>query len=491
MASIDTQPTDRDLNTPALDRSALKPTETTRRPWLVLVAMTGALAMIMLDQTVVTVALPTMARNLSISPTGQQWVVSAYVLALAALVALGGKLGDVIGRVTTFRLGMVVFALSSVACGLTPAHAWGETWMIASRAAQGAGAALMMPASAAIVIGSSAPAMRGRAMAAYSGISMLFLVVGPVLGGLLTEYWSWRIVFALNVPVAVLSLVLVRLAKPANVEVPGSHVRYRDAGLLVGGLLLTVLAIEESSRWSWSSSLTWTVLGGGVALVGVFAAVQLRSADPLVDVRLLLARPFLGATLSIAALQFGLSAAVLYGSLYNQQLLGMSPIEGGLAALPLILAVAVGAQVGGRWFDWYGVRKPVLTGLTLGVAGLSLWTASLPGLDYRWQVPGMILTGLGLGLTISPANTDALNRVSGADLGQASGIVQTMRQLGGTLGVAVIGAVVLGTLGAGAGREHAAVGVTTGFAAATLAFAAAVAVAAWLLPPKEARTPQS
>src|SRR5262245_42488885 len=230
MASIDTQPTDRDLNTPALDRSALKPTETTRRPWLVLVAMTGALAMIMLDQTVVTVALPTMARNLSISPTGQQWVVSAYVLALAALVALGGKLGDVIGRVTTFRLGMILFALGSVACGLAPASAGGETWIIVSRAVQGAGAALMMPASAAIVIGSFAPARRGRAMASYTGISMLFLVVGPVVGGLLTEYWSWRIVFALNVPVAVLSLALVRLAKPTNVAVPGSHVRYRGPG---------------------------------------------------------------------------------------------------------------------------------------------------------------------------------------------------------------------------------------------------------------------
>src|SRR5262245_57371688 len=304
MASTHTQLTRTPLNDPGLGPPVTSSPETTRRPWLVLVAMTGALAMIMLDQTVVTVALPTMARDLSLSPTGQQWVVSAYVLALAALVALGGKLGDVIGRVTTFRLGMILFALGSVACGLAPASAGGETWIIVSRAVQGAGAALMMPASAAIVIGSFAPAQRGRAMASYTGISMLFLVVGPVLGGLLTEYWSWRIVFALNVPVAVLSLVLVRLAKPANVEVPGSHVRYREAGLLVGGLLLTVLAIEESSRWSWSSSLTWTVLGGGLALVGVFAAVQLRSADPLVDVRLLLARPFLGATLSIAALQF-------------------------------------------------------------------------------------------------------------------------------------------------------------------------------------------
>jgi EmrB/QacA subfamily drug resistance transporter len=455
------------------DRSA-------KRAWLVLVAMTGSLSMIMLDQTVVTVALPSMARDLLLSPSGQQWVIGAYVLALAAFVALGGRLGDVLGRVKTFQLGMVVFAVGSVACGFAPVSGWGETWIIASRAGQGIGAGLMMPASAAIVISAFAPSARGRAMAAYAGISQLFLVVGPVIGGVLAEDWTWRAVFWLNVPVALLSLILVRVAKPANVAIPGSRMRYVDAAFLVGGVLMTVLAIQESSRWS--SSVIWPVLSAGLVLMAAFAVRQLRVSDPLVDVRLLGKRPFLGANLALAVLQFALTAVVLYGSLYNQQILGFSPIEGGLAALPLILGVAVASQVGGRWYDRSGARRPALTGLAIALVGLALWTASLPGLDYRWQVPGMLLAGLGIGLTLSPVNTDALSRVADHQRGQAAGIVQTMRQLGGTLGVAVIGTIVLNTLGAGSGRHDAAHAVAIGFAASTVVLVVAILAAAWLLP---------
>src|ERR1700761_165710 len=162
--------------------------------WLVLVAMTGSLSMIMLDQTVVTVALPSMSRDLPLSPTGQQWVVNAYVLAMAALVALGGKLGDKLGGVTTFRIGVAVFFLASMACGLAPTGVLGEPWIISARMLQGAGAALMVPVSAAIVMGAFSVAERGRAMAIYAGISQMFLAVGPLLGGVLTESVSWRTV---------------------------------------------------------------------------------------------------------------------------------------------------------------------------------------------------------------------------------------------------------------------------------------------------------
>ena len=385
-------------------------------------------------------------------------------------------------------MGMVVFALGSVACGFAPVSGWGETWIIASRAGQGIGAALMMPASAAIVISAFAPAARGRAMAAYAGISQLFLVVGPVVGGVLAEDWTWRAVFWLNVPVALLSLVLVRVAKPANVAIPGSRMRYVDAALLVGGVLLTVLAIQQSSSWSWSST-TRPVLALGVLFLAVFTVHQLVMADPLVNVRLLGRRAFLGANLATAALQFALTEVVLYGSLYNQQILGFSPIEGGLAALPLILGVAVASQVGGRWYDRSSARRPALTGLALAFGGLALWTDALPGLDYRWQVPGMLLTGLGLGLTMSPLNTDALSRVADHQRGQAAGIVQTMRQLGGTLGVAVIGTIVLNTLGTSTSRNDAAHAVATGFAASTGALVLAILAAAWLLP-KQPRTPR-
>jgi MFS family permease len=426
----------------------------------VLIAMTGALSMIMLDQTVVSVALPSMSRELPLSATGQQWVVNAYVLAMASLVALGGKLGDRFGGVTTFRLGVLIFFLASTACGLAPHGPLGEPWLIAARVLQGAGAALMMPASAAIVIGAFGVSERGRAMAIYAGISQVFLAIGPLLGGLLTESVSWRAVFWLNVPVGIAALVMVHVARPVNVRQPGVTIRAGSVLLLVVGIATTVLAVQQANAWSWTSPATLLTLA----------------------TRLLLSTWFV-----LGLVQFGLLAVVLFGSLYLQDLLRLSPIQAGLGVLPLILPIAAAAQFGGRWYDKAGVRPPVLTGLAIAVLGLAGWAAALPQLGYPLQVPGMIVTGFGIGLVISPTNTDALGRVDAAERSQASGLVQTVRQLGGTFGVAIIGAVVLGIEGAGTAAgtgggsaagsaQNAADAVTVGFAVAAAAFAVALLV---------------
>ena len=449
--------------------------------WLVLVAMTGSLAMIMLDQTVVTVALPSMARQLHLGPTGQQWVVNAYVLALAALVACGGKLGDLLGRATTFRAGVTVFFAASAGCGLAP----GAAVLIAARGLQGVGAALMMPASAAIVINAFDRRERGRAMAIYAGISQLFLAIGPLLGGFLTETVSWRAVFWLNVPVGLAALALVHAARPENARQAGSRLSVTAVALLTGGIGLLVLGLQQSSQWSWGSPATLLTIAAGAAGIAVFAVTQLRSADPLLDLRLFARRPFLGDSLVMALVQFGLLAAVLYASLYLQELLGFSPITAGLATLPLVLGITAAAQAGGRWFDRSGVRAPVLTGLSTALAGLAAWTLALPQLSYGWQVPGMLLTGVGLGLTISPTSTDGLNRASRAERAQASGLIQTARQVGGTFGVAIIGTIIAQILrngGAVPTSQHAAGAITAGFAVATASFGAALLAGALLLP---------
>ena len=401
--------------------------------WLILVSMTGSLAMIMLDQTVVSVALPAMSSDLSLSPTGAQWVINAYVLAMAALVALGGRLGDRFGGVTTFRIGVLTFFLASVGCGLAPSGPAGESVIIAFRALQGAGAALMMPVSASIVIAAFPAAERGRAMAIYAGISQIFLAMGPLLGGFLTQTVSWRAVFWLNVPVGIAALILVQIARPTNARNPGGAIRFRDVALLVLGVGLTVLAIQEASRWSWTSPLTWSVLIVGLLLAALFVRVQLASESPLVNVRLLTRRPFLADNVVMGLVQFGLLPVVLFNSLYLQDVLGLSPILTGLGILPVILPVTVAAQIGGRWFDRFGVRRPVLIGLSICTVGLIAWTAALPSLTYPAQVPGMIMTGFGLGLTLSPTNTDALSRVNAAERAQGSGLLQTIRQLGGTV----------------------------------------------------------
>lgn len=451
--------------------------------WLVLVAMTGSLSMIMLDQTVVTVALPVMSDDLGLSPTGQQWVVNAYVLALTALVAFGGKLGDRVGGVRTFRLGVAGFFIASALCGLAPAGAFGEAWIIAARVLQGAAAALMVPTSGAIVISAFPAQERGRAMAAYAGISQIFLAIGPLIGGVLTESVSWRAVFWLNVPVGVAALVLVAIAKPAQTMRPG-RIRAGALALLVGGLGASVLAVQEAATWGWDAPLTLVLLVGGVAATATFVVTQLRVPDPLVDVGLLRRGPFLGDVVVNGLVQFGLLAAVLHSSLYLQDLLNYSPVQTGLAVLAMVLPITVAAQLGGRWFDRAGVRPPALAGLAISTVGMLAWTLALPYLSYPLQVPGMVLTGFGLGLTISPTNTDALSRVRAAERSQASGVLQTVRQLGGTVGVAVVGAVVLGIEHRGTrgpDPQVAADAIAAGFAVSTAAFAVALLVAVRLL----------
>lgn len=452
------------------------------RRWLVLIAMTGSLSMIMLDQTVVTVALPSMARDLPLTSHGQQWVLSAYVLAIAALVAVGGRAADLLGRPRAFRIGVTLFFLASAGCALTPAGALGEAGIIAFRVLQGAGAALMMPVSATIVLGAFPEGERGRVMAIYAGISQIFLALGPLIGGLLTEYVTWRAVFLLNVPVGIATLVLVALAKvPNRPERTASGISVLDVGLVVTGLAGTTLAVQQSAAWGWGSPLTLGLLAAGVALTGWFVVRQVHASDPLIHLRLFADRGFTGAALVMGLVQFGLLGTILYNSIYVQNLLGFGPVQAGLAALPLILPLTVAAQVGGRWYDRAGVRPPVLTGMAVCTAGTVAWLLALPGLDYSRQVPGMIAVGLGLGLTLSPTNTDALGRVPEPERSQASGVVQTVRQLGGTLGIAVIGSVVLLATPAAPGPTGTADAIAAGFGVAAAAFAVAVLAGMWLL----------
>lgn len=452
-----------------------------QRPWLTLIAMTGALSLIMLDQTVVTVALPTMAHDLPLSPAAVPWVVNAYVLAMASFVAVGGKLGDRLGRPSTFRLGIILFILGSAGCALTPAGSWAAPVLLTCRVIQGLGAAVMMPASGVMVIDAFPREKSGRVMAIYAGISQIFLALGPLIGGYLTQYVSWRAVFLLGVPVGLLALLLAAIARPVSGRRP-TRLSGLDVTQIVVGLGLTTFAIQQTSVWSWSSPLTWGVLGAGLLLVAIFAVRQLRSADPLVDLRLLGNRGFLGDSVTMGLIQFGLLGIVLYSSIYSQEILGFSPMLSGLSSLPLIAPIMVAAQFGGRWFDRAGVRPPVLTGLVVSFTGTLAWLVALPVLSYPLLVPGMVLVGIGLGLTMSPTNTDALTRAGQARRGQASGLIQTVRQIGGTLGVAVIGGVVGANLADGASSHvGAADAIAAGFMVAAGAFGLAVLSATLLL----------
>ena len=266
----------------------------------------------------------------------------------------------------------------------------------------------MMPVSATIVLAVFPEGERGRVMAIYAGISQVFLALGPLVGGLLTEYVTWRAVFLLNVPVGLATLALVAVAKIENRPVAGARIAVRDAALVVPGLALVTLGVQQLASWG---PISLVLLAAGVGLVAWFVARQLRSADPLIHLRLFADRGFTGDAVVMGLVQFGLLGIVLYSSIYLQELLGFGPMAAGLAALPLILPLTVAAQVGGRWFDRAGVRAPVLAGLALCTVGIVAWLVALPALSYAWQIPGMLLVGVGLGLTLSPTNTDALGRV--------------------------------------------------------------------------------
>jgi EmrB/QacA subfamily drug resistance transporter len=413
------------------------------RRWWVLATMTGALSMLMIDQTVVSVALPTMQRDLALSASGVQWVVNAYLLALAVLVALGGRAGDIFGPERVFRIGLVTFVGASAACGL----ANGETWIIAARAIQGIGGAFMIPATGAIVINAFAPRERGRAMGIYAGASMVFLALGPLVGGLLTQGVSWRAVFYLNLPIGLATLALAHVVMPrAEAARPqGGSIDWLGSALLVTGLGSLVLALMQGQTWGWHSTAVVGLLSAAAVIAPVFVWWELRCDQPLVKLALFRRGNFGIDNVILAGVQFALVGVSVFGAIWVQDVLGFGPIEAGLSLLPLTLPLLVAAPLAGRVFDRIGPRAPLAAGALLLALSLAWLALALHHLSYPWLIPGYIAMGAALGCVISPASTDAMNAAAPSERSQASGLTQMMRQVGGAIGIAVLGAVVAST----------------------------------------------
>jgi EmrB/QacA subfamily drug resistance transporter len=414
----------------------LRITEENRR-WWILITMTGSLSMMLIDQTVVSVALPTMQRDLGLTTTGVQWVVNAYLLAIAVFVALGGRAGDILGNVRVFRVGALLFVAASAACGF----AQSETWIIVARTLQGIGAALMTPASGAIVINSFGPGERGRAMGIYAGVSMVFLALGPLIGGLLVQGVSWRAVFFVNLPVGIAMLALAQVTmRPDRPQ--GGRVDWVGAPLIVVGLGSLVLALMQSRAWGWGSPAVIGLLVAAAVLIPATIAWELRQREPLVQLRLFADRNFRGDNVALAAIQFAITGVSVFGAIWVQDVLGFGAIEAGLSLLPMTIPLLLIAPRVGVVYDRIGPRLPVAAGAAcVGVALVwnALWMREL---SYAWMAPGYVLMGIGLGLAMSPANTDAMNAAPVLLRGQASGVIQTVRQVGATLGIALMGTIV-------------------------------------------------
>jgi EmrB/QacA subfamily drug resistance transporter len=414
---------------------------TARSRSLVLAAMIFAVSMTFIDQTIVSIAAPHIQRELGLTNTGMQWAINAYLLALAALFAFGGRLADTMGHRRMVMLGVVIFAGSSAACGLTPTGSAAEAWIVAFRAVQGAGGAIMFPAALAAVVQTFPLQQRGRALALFFGIAGGLTAIGPVLGGFLTE-WTWRAIFWVNIPVAIVAVVLTALSKTANVTRP-APIDYRGLVLVAGGVGLSVFGFQQSTVWGWHNPGIGLSIAAGVVLLVIFGYTEVSTRSPLIQLSIFRIRAFLveNVVLGVAMLVF--IPVFFFSSEFAQISLGESAQQTGVILLYFFVGFAVAAQIGGRILDRRGAKPTVTFGCGLAAVGFYLWAGALTQLKLSSEVDYIIMAGAGMGLMLGPASTDAVNRASRFSYGEATGITQTVRNYAASLGLAILGTVLV------------------------------------------------
>ena len=407
--------------------------------WWTLGAMCFALFMIMLDNTVVNVALPSIQRDLHASLQALEWTMNAYTLTFAVLMVTGGRLGDIFGRRRMFLFGVVVFGFSSLMIGLSP----NETWLVAFRAVQGIGAAFMMPATLSIITQAFPAEQRGTAIGTWAGVGAVALAIGPVVGGFLTEDVSWRAIFFLNPPIAVGAVaVTLFAARESRDETVGRNVDFAGIATLTAGLTALVLALVQSNSWHWGSARIVGLFVVAVVALAAFVVTELHLRAPMLDFSFFRSRTSAGANAVGFLVTFAMFAQFFFLTLYMQNVLHYSPIQTGVRFLPATLVIMVTGPLAGRLTDRVGPRPLMALGLAIIGASLLIQSQLTIHTGYGLLLPGFILLGLGIGLVMSPMSTAAMNAVDRTKSGAASGVVSMSRMVGGTVGLAVMGALV-------------------------------------------------
>jgi EmrB/QacA subfamily drug resistance transporter len=408
---------------------------------LVLAAMVFAVAMTFIDQTIVAIAIPNIQRELKLSATGTQWVINGYLLALAALFAFGGKLADVAGRRRMVVIGVIGFAVASACCGFTPKGSIAEAWIIFFRVAQGVTAALMFPAAVGIVVGAFPLRERGRAMAIFFGIAGGLTAIGPIAGGFLTQ-WTWRAIFWINIPVAIIALILIYISKPEDTRTP-TKIDYRGTVLITGAMGLLVLGLQQSSQWGWGSIATWACVIAGLLLMIVFVRLELRIPEPLLRLQIFSDRAFAVENLVLGLMSIVFVPFFFFASLYSQISLGKTSSQAGEYLLYFFIGFVIAAQIGGRILDRRGAKPAVVAGSAIGAVGFFLLAGKVTDLSLSAQTLDIIIAGAGLGMMLGVASTDAVNRAPSSSYSEVTGITQTSRNFGASLGLAVLGAILI------------------------------------------------
>jgi EmrB/QacA subfamily drug resistance transporter len=420
---------------------------TSTQKWWTLFAVSLAVFMTAVDNTVVNVALPSIQRDLGLGQSTLEWIVNGYILAFAGLLLTGGKLGDLYGRKRVFLLGVAVFTGASLLGGF----AGTETLLIGARVLQGVGAALLTPATLAIISAAFPEEERGRAIGIWAAVGALGFAVGPVTGGVLAQHVHWSWIFWINIPVGLVALLVGRRTiVESRDDAVGRRIDVGGVATSGAGLLALTYALIEANRYGWSSPTILGLFVVAAVAFAVFVRHERRSEEPMLDLSLFRDRVFTGGNIVLVLNGFGLFGVFFFLSLYLQGIVGLSAVQGGLAFMPMAAVLIVAAPSSAKLAERFGASRIVASGMLLFGVGLYLISRADVGSDYLDVLPGLLIAALGSALT-TPLTTAILSSVPVEKAGVASGALNTSRELAGSLGIAVMGAIL-------AARESASLG---------------------------------
>ena len=417
---------------------------------MTLAAVSVGLFMIMLDNTVVNVALPSIQRDLDADLSELQWIVTGYALTFASLMLVGGKAADAYGRRRIFVLGIVVFTIASLLCGL----ATSSEMLIGARVLQGAGAALMNPATLSIIAATFPPRQRGTAIGIWAGVSALALAIGPLVGGLITEHISWHWIFFVNVPVGAVGIV----ASYAFIDESRdeTHVSLDLPGLATSavGLFALTYGLIEANTYGWTSARIVGVFAvAGISLVS-FVVIERRRREAMLPLDLFRSGTYTGANLVTLLVALAMFGVFFFVSLYMQNILGYSAVETGAAFLPLTILIILVAPVAGRSSDRFGSRGLMTTGMVLIALQLVMLSRLSADASFWNLLPAFLVGGVGMALTMTPSAAAATRSVPVDKAGVGAAVLNSARQIGGTMGIAIMGAIMAAEIGGDRRRRH-------------------------------------
>jgi EmrB/QacA subfamily drug resistance transporter len=396
-----------------------------------------------IDGSIVNVALPAIQRNLGGGLPAQQWVSNAYLLSLGSLILIGGSLGDIYGERRVFAIGVAGFGVLSLACALAPSIGV----LIAARALQGAAGALLTPSSLAIIVAAFPPRERGAAIGSWTAWGGIAAIVGPLAGGWIVDQVSWRWIFALNVPLVVVTLALIFAAVPRSARVPGRRVDVLGAALCVLGLGGLVFGLIEQPRYGWGSSAILVPLIIGMVSFGAFLVYERRVAEPMLKLELFKRRNFSVANLETLTMYAGLSILFFFLVIFLQQVAGYSALRSGLTTVPVTLVMFALSRRFGALADRHGPRFFMGAGPLIAAAGVLLLLRTGIHTSYvRDLLPGLLVFSLGLSMTVAPLTATVMADANESDAGIASAINNAIARVAGLVGISVLGVIVAGSL---------------------------------------------